>query len=246
MDREGREFVCTIRWKATYLFVLSLIFMGCTSQGSPVRSPAPESAAQALQGERGIPDDLPVIDGSIHDSEWENAQTWDLKGGGELFLLAAGEDLYLALRVLPPAMIAGNVFLYSGDEIRVLHSSAALGTAVFQQVGEKWQKVEDFQWCCRARVDDQNSRDARQAFFERDGWLGANSFLGSENELEYRIRLEGLETALAVNYLWADGSAAKEVWPAGLADGVSWPSQGGFPDELEFTPGEWHPISLSR
>lgn len=228
--------------QAAGVLMICLVIAGCAAANTSSATPSPDLSDQVGEQDpvgRGI---LPEIDGSIQAEEWKDADIWNLEGGGQLYLLTAGEHLFLAVRALPPGMIAGNVFLSAGNEIKVLHSSAALGTVVFQQDGDTWQKIKDFEWCCRSRVDDQSSREARTAFYDREGWLGANSFLGAENELEYKIRLEGSESAVALNYLWADGSAAKQVWPAGLSDGISWPSEGGFPDVMEFSPGKWYPL----
>ncbi len=139
-------------------------------------------------------------------------------------------------------MIAGNVFLYEGDRILILHTSAALGTAIYQEENDTWQKFNDFDWCCRSRIETDTAAVAREAFFDRDGWLGINSFLGNENELEYQIRLSGSVQSIAVNFIWADNPDRKEVWPIGLADGVAAPAAGGFQDVMDFIPENWFVI----
>jgi len=231
--------------KAVEVLFICMVTAGCAAVKSSPAAPSPELSGQVGEQDsvgRGI---LPEIDGSIQAEEWKDANVWNLEGGGQLYLLTAGDHLFLAIRALPPGMIVGNVFLSVGNEVKVLHSSAALGTMIFQEDGSSWLKIKDFEWCCRSRVDDTSSREARKALYDRDGWLGANSFLGVENELEYKIRLDGSESALALNYLRADGTAAKQVWPAGLSDGVSWPSEGGFPNLMEFSPEYWHPLKTA-
>jgi len=229
--------------KVIGLVMLSHLIGGCLAEPAPIPTPTLEVQRSALDPESGISSSLPVIDGSIQEEEWNGADVWALEDGGQLYLILTEDHLYLALRTLPQGMIAGNVFLFSGDQIRVLHTSAALGTAVYQPDGGQWLKVKDFEWCCRSRIADQDSLEDRQAFSDKDGWLGANSFLGIENELEYGIRLGETETALAVNYLWVDEVDVKQVWPAGLTDGVAWPSLGGFPDRMEFSPTDWYALS---
>jgi hypothetical protein len=231
--------------QAVGVLMVCMLTTGCVPVNTSPAAPSPDISEQAGEQHSAGQGILPEIDGSIQAEEWKDAEVWNLEGGGQLYLLTAGDHLFLAVRALPPGMIVGNVFLSVGNEVKVFHSSAALGTVIFQQDGDNWQKIKDFEWCCRSRVDDPSSREARTALYDREGWLGANSFLGAENELEYKIRLEGSESALALNYLWADGSAAKQVWPAGLSDGVSWPSEGGFPDLMEFSPEKWYPLQAA-
>ena len=139
-------------------------------------------------------------------------------------------------------MIAGNVFLAEEDRIMILHTSAALGTALYHESGEQYEKIKDFTWCCRSKIDDEASLVAREKFYAEEGWLGTNSFLGIENELEYKILLEDPPDKVAVNFIFADGDGDKQVWPVGLKDGVSLPSSGGFPEIIEFSVKDW--ISL--
>jgi len=230
--------------KSACVFFICLASAGCASRSGSVKPPELEYQAPIISEEVGISGSVPLIDGTIEEGEWQDAEIWEFSGGGKLYLLTTSDDLYLAVRALPKGMIVGNVFMYRGDEIIILHSSAALGTAVYQREGDHWKKTRDFEWCCRSRIDDQISREARLTFSEKEGWLGANSFLGAENELEYKILLEGMESAIAVNFLWADDSVAKQVWPEGLTDGVSWPVQGGFPEEMEFTTWDWYKLSF--
>ncbi len=72
--------------------------------------------------------------------------------------------------------------------------------------------------------------------------MGINSFLGNENELEYKISLRDDPETLAVNFIYVDGEGGKLVWPEGLEDGVAQPTVGGFPDTLDFSIESW--ISL--
>ena len=136
-------------------------------------------------------------------------------------------------------MIAGNVFLQEGDRIAVMHTSAALGTAYYQEEGDSYQKIKDFEWCCRSKIDDDLSLAAREVFYLEEGWLGVNSFMGVVNELEYKISLEGNPVKLAVNFIHADGGGEKQVWPVDLDDGVTLPSAGGFPDLIAFSVEDW-------
>jgi len=182
---------------------------------------------------------FPVIDGVLQPGEWDQADLFHFEDESELFLLQKGGYLYLAVRAGIDEMIAGNVFLQNGNQIFIMHTSAALGTAIYQEEGDSWVKIQDFEWCCRSKIESEAAREDREIFFNQDGWLGINSFNGNENELEYKIRLTGTETYLAVNFLSADTPGLKLVWPIGLVDGPAQPVDGGFPELMDFSPENW-------
>ncbi len=184
-------------------------------------------------------DAYPEIDGIITPGEWDEAVLEYFQDGSELYLLQSGEYLYLAVRVIPAEMVAGNVFINEGDRISILHTSAALGTAIYQDEGDTWRKVQDFDWCCRSRTESETARENREIFFIQEGWRGINSFIGNANELEYQIRLSGSVQYLAVNFVSADDPDRKRVWPIGLTDGPVQPVAGGFPETMDFSPEKW-------
>ena len=181
----------------------------------------------------------PVIDGSIQPGEWEQAEVYVSENGSELLLINMGEHLYIALKANPPELVSGNIFIFDGEKISILHTSAALGTMVYQQEGDIWRQTQDFVWCCRSRADNESARSLREGFYETDGWLGINSFNGVVGELEYMIRLTGEEISLAVNITSAESPEMKQVWPAGITDGPTLVLQGEFPEEMDYSPEFW-------
>lgn len=208
-------------------------------------TPACKAAGADQDLEGGVQDQVlvtgaePTIDGEIKGGEWGEAMVFPFVDNSEIFLLVKGEHLYLAIRSEGEGMISGNIFLEEGERISVLHSSAALGTAIYQLEGSKYQKIKDFSWCCRSKIDNEISQTAREEFYLAEGWLGANSYLGNENELEYKISLPEEGGMLAVNFIYVDGDLEKQTWPVGLDDGVAQEMVGGFPDTLEFFVGSW-------
>lgn len=194
----------------------------------------------------GAENDRPVIDGILQPGEWEQAERFNFEDESELFLLKKDGYLYLAVRAGIDEMIAGNVFLQNGNQIFIMHTSAALGTAVYQEDGDTWIKIQDFEWCCRSKIDSETARADRETFFDREGWQGINSFNGNENELEYKIRLTGSETYLAVNFLSADTPGLKLVWPIGIVDGPAQPVDGGFPELMDFSPMDWFDLGVHK
>lgn len=215
---------------------------GVVDQGQELDQGGNDSSESILIATPDFKD--PIIDGIINDQEWQNAKVHLFDDGSELFLLTSGEHLFLAIRSAGNGMIAGNVFLSEGNRIMILHTSAALGTAIYQEEGEIYRKIKDFSWCCRSKIDDEASRIVREIFYTEEGWLGQNSFLGTVNELEYKIELGDQPDKMAVNFIHADDVGEKMVWPVGLEDGVSLPSSAGFPDRIGFSVEEW--ISLEE
>lgn len=211
------------------IFAFCLASCSAAGEAAPVNQKPLDSAVEE-----------PIIDGNINQVEWQNAAQYRFAEGSDLFLMISGEHLYLAVRASGEEMIAGNVYLLAGDEISVMHTSAALGTALYLKEGKKYQKIQDFDWCCRPRANNESSRLEREDFYARDGWLGANSFLGSENELEYKINLDGGMEAIAVNFLRVDEQDVRHSWPIGLEDGVSLPVKGELPEWQSFEPQGWY------
>lgn len=215
------------------LVIAVFILSGCDSA---VSGQAP--------GENSAPE--PIIDGKLDLGEWDQADLYYFEDGSELFLTINGGYLFLAVRTGIPDRIAGNVFVQKGDQIAIYHTSAALGTAVYQNAGEKWIKTEDFDWCCRSRIDSEDARTNREHFLGQEGWLGVNSFLGNKNEFEYKIQLSGSEVYLAVNFLSADTPGLKYVWPTDIVDGPAQPVDGGLPEQMEFDPVKWFDLELQK
>jgi formylglycine-generating enzyme required for sulfatase activity len=196
--------------------------------------------ARSPQTAAAVPHGLPpVIDGIITPEEWEGARREQFLDGSELFLMHAGGYLYLGIRATTRGMIAGNVFVERGDGIAILHSSAALGTAVYQKGADGWQQARDFSWSCRDTSASEAARAERAAFLRTEGWLAANSRMGNPNELEYQIEVAGDRVRLAVVFLRASDPNEKVPWPADLEDDCTKPTPGELPKIMGFSPGQW-------
>lgn len=187
---------------------------------------------------------FPEIDGIISPGEWDHARVEAFSDGSELLLLQNGSTLYLAIRSGTPEMIAANVFIQRGDTIKILHTSAALGTAIYQKNDTAWQQTQNFSWCCRKTGNGEAVRSERAAFLERESWVAAISPTGTPNELEFQIELEGESVQLAVNILRSSNPDEKVVFPVGLDDDCSLPTPGGLPSEMYFSPENWLNIAV--
>ena len=83
-----------------------------------------------------------VLDGVLDEGEWDDALTVVLDDSTTLFMKHADGLLYLGIRA--PDMGVGNLFIVRDEEVWILHSSAALGTAIYEQVEDTWQLKQDF------------------------------------------------------------------------------------------------------
>jgi hypothetical protein len=204
------------------------------------------TACQEADGEMlSLPQGSAIaVDGTIQPEEWATAHKETFADGSELLLTGDQGTLYLAIRSNTPDMIVGNVYLNQGDEIRILHTSAALGTAVYRREGEGWQQAQNFHWRCRRADDGDAARAERDAFFQDEGWVSVNSRVGAPNELEYRIEVPSGPLRLAVNHIKASDTDVKHPWPPDLDDDTVRPTPGGLPAQMRFTPERWASIDV--
>jgi formylglycine-generating enzyme required for sulfatase activity len=187
-----------------------------------------------------------TIDGTMSTGEWDNAAVETFADGSKLFLMSADGYLYLGIRGNTPDMIAGNIFINRGDEILILHSSAALGTAIYQKGEDSWQQIQNFNWRCRNTSQSDTAQEEREAFLQQESWLAANSRMGTPNELEYRIELTKDSLRLAVNFIKTSNTDEKIPWPTNLEDDCIKPTPGGLPVSLYFSPQNWSTLDVSR
>jgi hypothetical protein len=197
-------------------------------------------------GSQPVPRGRPAaIDGTLAPGEWDGARVETFADGSELFLMADKDYLYLGIRSNTPEMIAGNVFIQQGDEIRILHTSAALGTAAYARGPENWQQTQVFDWRCRRTDLSEAAQAERDAFLQDQGWISINSRMGTPNELEYQIKVSGPTLRLAANLLRSSDPDLKVVWPGTLDDDTRRPTPGGLPPQMSFSPDQWAAIDLS-
>ena len=183
-----------------------------------------------------VPSGNPVsIDGSLLENEWEAALKIDLENDAELWLSTSTDYLFLGLR--SPAMSYGSICLAQGDQISILHSSAALGTAIYEKGEAGWVLTRDFSWCCRSYAPHSES----DAHFETEGWIASTGGMGLQNEMEYQISLDKSALTLAVVFQDVSGQSTVYWWPENLEDGcLDLVKAGGtLPESLQFSPETW-------
>jgi hypothetical protein len=176
--------------------------------------------------------------------EWDSAGVETFSDGSELFLMYSDGYLYLGIRANTPEMIVGNIFINRGDEIAILHSSAALGTALYQKGMGSWQQTQGFVWRCRKTDNSEVAQAERAAFLKEEHWMAANARMGSPNELEYQIEVTNETLRLAVNFIRASNPNVKIPWPNDLDDDCIKPTPGGMPAQLHFSPDRWATIGM--
>jgi len=208
------------------LLTACLLLTACTAPPvRPEESPAPSFSA-------------PQLDGTLSAGEWDTAQVERFADGSELLLMRMDGALYLGVRAAGEDMIAANIFLDLNGEVRILHISAALGTAVYVEGENGWTLTRDFEWCCRETFESDAAQAARDALLAGEGWTSVNSRVGAPDELEVRIDIPGVQR-LAVNILRSSQPDVKMPWPVELTDDVLLPTPGGLPAVLQFQPDTW-------
>jgi hypothetical protein len=186
----------------------------------------------------------PTIDGVMDEGEWDKALVKTAGDGSDILIKQAEGILYVGIRSNTPEMIVGNVHIASEDTIRIMHASAALGTAVYTRSINGWEQQQAFNWRCRSTSSSEAAQAERAVFLEDEGWVAANSRIGKPNELEYHIVLPETSFQLAVNILRSSNPAIKVPYPADLDDDVILPTPGGLPATMHFTPETWLHIAV--
>jgi hypothetical protein len=197
--------------------------------------PGPEILVPEFEGP------APTLDGKISSEEWDQASVSLFEDGSELLMMHTVGSLYVAIRASEPRMIAGNIYLLRGEEVSILHASAALGTAVFTPNQEVWELTQDFDWRCRDAGFSDEAQARRADFQQQEGWLASNSRMGVFSELEYQISLSEQVSALAITVI-QDRSV--HPFPASLRDDSVQMFSGGLPLEMNFLFDSWAKIKL--
>ncbi len=182
-----------------------------------------------------------TIDGVLSYGEWDKALTIEL-ASGELLLMQADSYLYVGIR--SDNLGLGSVCVLWDEEISILHSSAALGTAVYGREGEGWQKKRDFTYTNRETSNSEQALEERREHLEREDWLASNRPMGNFNEMEYQIAMSDDEIRLAVTYLISPAYETSEFWPDTLGTGCRdfEPFPGDAPETVDFAPETWIPV----
>jgi hypothetical protein len=257
------------QWYVALILLFPLLFSSCQTDHPPSISAAPSTPTSAppttapdtpspapptvtptpIKGKSiiSVPQGKPLaVDGRLSPDEWANALVEPFSDGSKLFLMHSDGYLYLGIRASTPGMIGANIFIDRSGEIAVLHTSAALGTAVYETENGSWQQSQDFDWRCRRTDNSEAALTERDAFLQEEHWLAANSRMGTPNELEYQIEMAGETLRLALTFIRASTPDEKTSWPNNLDDDFTKPTLGGLPAQMHFEPNKWATIEASN
>jgi len=173
----------------------------------------------------------PSIDGIIKSGEWDSAAAVTMSNGDTAYWQHSDETLYVALD--GDDIGAVNLVLATGEELWILHSSAALGSSLFVPGDETWEQVHGYSWCCRSAYDD----TARLGLLEDEGWQANIGFTGDIGVVEYQVAIPWGFARAAIVYHAEDRDSA--YWPddLGSADAEHITSNMWMDPELD--PGSW-------
>ena len=182
----------------------------------------------------------PTIDGVVRPSEWKNAATRPLEGGGRIHLLHDGKDLYVGLSELPGTGWGyGALMLGSSDTVLVLHASAKVGSAAYVAHGEGaarlWRPLsKTYEW------------KAGYTLYAEEGWMADVAPRDGAKGREFRISRRTLgDRRLALEYAvqTSGENSARLRLPASLTIDPKVPD-GWNPDSIVISPQEWVRIKL--
>ena len=201
--------------------------------------PPPISPDPIITIPNGNPADL---DGTISADEWKNAKQESFSDGSELLLMHNEGYLYLGIRANTPGMIVGNIFIDQNDQVSIFHSSAALGTAIYEKRSDGWEQIQAFSWRCRSANNSPSAKAEREAFFQQEHWLANNSRMGTPQELEYKIAMPEGSLRIAATFTRASETSTRIYWPTSLEDDSTVQPQGEYPTTMQFSPTTWMAI----
>jgi hypothetical protein len=185
------------------------------------------------------------LDGYLDEAAWDGAERHELRGGGEVLLLRAGEAVYVAVQ--SDAFGWSHVYLLAGDTLRVLHASAALGTAEYVHAsGDEWRRAQNFEWVLRDTTFTPAARAARRAFYDDHGWIANTNMMGTGRVIEFRLDASLLASeAPKLAVLHASDPAEPHYWPATVQDATLDATliSGRAPEQLTFEPSSWSTLS---
>jgi len=203
-----------------------VIVASCTSSEPVTSTISPGRVLSVASGE------APTIDGVMEAGEWDGATSTVMTDGSPLRWMHSDEALYVALE--GGGLGAVNLAIATGDEIWILHSSAALGSALYTRDESTWRLTHGFSWCCRSTADD----TGRQALLDEEGWQANIGFAGDIGLVEYAVVLPWVDGLVAVSYQTESSDPA--YWPTDLSGDAEADLIGPWAEPKDFNVDEWY------
>jgi len=199
--------------------------------------------AERITVPRGSP---PIINGRISTDEWAGSAEARLSDESRVLLRHDGRFLYIAIVGTKPGF--PSVCVARGDSIRILHSSAALGSALYVRDGDEWQQRQKLNFSLRSGDVSETGMKAIADYISANGWVATNSAM-SPSQREMQISLSMLEQGdprLSLGYYLANDGPVLS-WPAHADDGCTATKtvQGWLPPTLAFRTAGWARLTIS-
>jgi hypothetical protein len=192
----------------SYPALLAFVLLACA-----VRAEAQEQ--NSVQVPRGP---SVTIDGRVDDAEWRNALRIEHPAGTVVRLLRDAEHLYLGFTSERPGF--ASLCLARGNDVHVLHASAALGAVTYRPVGDAWQSGDTaFRYDMRNTALDETASSQRTAYLNENGWVASTARMGNDGrsqEMQIAFSRFPLPFSLALGR-WLFTSSI-ESWPATITD----------------------------
>lgn len=196
----------------------------------------------------------PRIDGFFGETEWADAATLELSATKKVLLKHDGQNLYVALDAP-----GGDLFFHSGDRVRQLHSSFALGSKEYAPVeGGTWSFVSKTPIALHG-LQKRQPEEIDAAFaqhLETQGWAASLIPMGNPYQTEFVVSFEWLGIApgdadpglLHLPRMATQHSGGpphmRPTWPTGLTFDPSAFQFGQERDGLNFDVANWGDISV--
>jgi hypothetical protein len=227
-------------------FFLLIFAVGCVSieptpsqDPEPTKTDVPETQTP-VSGPSSLLDvpvgEPPVVDGVLSPNEWVNAAHTTMSDDSDLYWVYANDMLYVAVKSLN--MGSMNLAIQYEDQVRILHSSAALGSAIYEKRVDGWHLTQDFSWCCRSKIN----FDEMEQLFQDEGWLATIGYLGTPGEVEFQVVVPDGEVRVAVSYMFSESQVS--FWPEDLSQSAVDQLKGIRNDFEDFHLDQWVTLSI--
>lgn len=191
-----------------------------------------------------------TIDGKIEETEWQDASSFDLKGGGKVFFKYDGNYLFVGVRGLKNGWSHLYLSQENNSDISVLHASAALGMTVYKKdENENWQSSNPFVWDVRDSIINTETKQKMAAYLEKNYWVANNNNMGNPTEIEFQIKpRNSVETTFYVAVVYAANAKMPQYFPSTLNDDTIKEDliYGNTPNDLKFDKNKWAKVILEK
>ncbi|HRH41253.1 MAG TPA: hypothetical protein PKY82_06370 [Pyrinomonadaceae bacterium] len=186
-----------------------------------------------------------TIDGKIEETEWKNAKSFDLTGGGKVFLKYDGEYLFVGVRGVSKGW--SHLYLNQGEKVSILHASAALGMTSYSQNESKlWQPANPFSWDLRDRTITAETIKKMGDYLAKNFWVANNNNMSNSSEIEFQLKPKNTDEQFFLAIVYASDAKNPQYFPVSLNDDTIKEElvYGNTPNDLKFDCNKWAKISL--